>query len=160
MNSQKTALIQWTFEIIHTWHIKTFEYAKQHCDNLIVALNTNDLVKSYKHREPIDSRENKKNVIEAIRYVDKVIPAPAESPRDLIIRNDIDVYIVGDEYLEKHKDLIADLRAQGKEVIVSPRWEWCISTSLIKTRLLKEYLDSIPQQHGWNAIPWQLSQDN
>lgn len=132
------ALLQWTFEIIHAGHIKTFEYAKSFADELIVALNVNDLIRSYKKREPIDTRENKKSVIEAIRYVDKVIPATKESPLEMLIENDIDVFVVGSEFVEAHKDIIKYMEAKGKKVVVSPRREGCTSTSAIKEKLLQE----------------------
>ena len=141
------ALLQWTFEIVHAWHIKTFEFAKQHCDELIIALNSDDLVRSYKHREPIDSRDNKKKVIESLRMVDSVIPATNESPRQLLLDNSIDVYIVWDEFLEKHKDLIHELREQWKKVVVVPRWNGCTSTSNIKQKLLEEAL-LVQSKHG------------
>lgn len=133
-------LLQWTFEIIHAGHIFTFWYAKQFSDELIVALNTNDLIRSYKNREPIDTWENKKTVIEAIRYVDKVIPADNESPMQLILDNKIDIFIVGSEFVEKHKDVIKYMKDNGKKVYVSPRWDWCTSTTAIKEKLLSEYL--------------------
>jgi len=132
------ALLQWTFEIIHAGHVMTFWYAKQFADELIVALNTNDLIRSYKNREPIDTRENKKIVVEAIRYVDKVIPATEESPMQMILDNDIDIFIVWDEFVEKHKNVIKYMKDNWKKVYISPRWKWCISTSAIKEKLLSE----------------------
>jgi len=139
----KVALLQGTFEIIHCWHILTFEYARKNCDKLIIALNSSDLVRSYKHREPIDSRDNKKKVLESIRYIDEVIEANDESPLQLLKDNKIDVFVVADEFLEKHKDTIKWFKEQWWDVIVSPRRPNCTSTSEIKRRLLQEALDSM-----------------
>ena len=141
--SENRVLIQGTFEIYHSGHAMTFEYAKMYGWELIVALNTDELVRSYKKREPIDSWENKARVIKSIRFVDKVIPAPDYSPLELLKKYDIDVYVVGSEFKDSHPECIKYIEDKWWHVVVSPRRDWCTSTSEIKKKLLQEYLSQL-----------------
>ena len=46
---------------------------KKHCDYLIVGVNADDLVESYKNKRPIVPLEERAEIVRAIRYVDEVI---------------------------------------------------------------------------------------
>ena len=136
MWDKKIGLIQWTFDIIHSSHIKIFEYCKKYCDYLIVALNSNELVKKYKWKECVDTRENKAYLLESIKYIDKVIKADDESPLDMIKENNVDVFICWDEFVDKHKWVMEYMESKGWETIITPRFG--MSTSKIKQVLLRE----------------------
>lgn len=133
-------LVQWAFDIIHNWHSKVFEYAKQYCDYLIVALNTNELIATYKDSIPAQEWENKKEMLEAIRYVDKVIPATEFSPMNMLKDNDVDLFVCWDEWIDSHKEEIDYIEDKGWKVIISPRFEGCKSTTEIKQRIIDEFL--------------------
>lgn len=133
-----TVLVQGAFEILHFGHIKCLKRAKECGDFLIVALNSNALLKEYKNREPVLSYEDKRRTLEAIRYVDKVVPAHKFSPITLLKGFDVDVYVVADEWL-KTKDLeVAYMKEKGGRVVVLPRYKGVTSTSAIKAKLLDE----------------------
>ena len=72
--------------------------------------------------------------------VDKVIPATEFSPMNMLIENNIDVFICADEFMEAHAEVIARMISHGKEVVISPRRDNITSTSAIKKKLLDEYL--------------------
>ena len=135
-------LIQGTFDILNYGHIRAFELAKAQGDHLIVALNTNDLIRNYKGREPVMPWHQKKLIIEAIRHVDQVIPAPDFSPMGLLVQYDVDVYMVSPEWRDTKWDEIAYMEAKGGKVVFTRRFTG-ISTSVIKERLLKEHLSEI-----------------
>jgi len=134
----KTVLFQGAFEIIHFGHIRCLKRAKECGDQLIVALNTNALLYRYKRRKAVLSYRQKKGILEAIRYVDKVVPAHEFSPLSLLKKHKVDVYIVAEEWLTSKVEEIAYMRSKGGKVVVLPRYKGTTATSEIKRRLLDE----------------------
>ena len=136
----KTGLIQWCFDLYHSWHARTLQYCKRYCDYLIVALNTNELIPTYKDSVPSQEYKNKKEVLDSVKYVDKVIPSTEFSPMDMLKDNNVDVYICWDERVESHPEEIKYIEEKWWKIIISPRWKWCKSTTAIKETLLQEHI--------------------
>lgn len=62
------------FDIIHKGHIKLLEYCKSQGDYLVVAIDTDARVKQIKgNNRPVNKQEDRRTVLEAIRYVDEVV---------------------------------------------------------------------------------------
>lgn len=139
--AQVKVLFQGSFDILNLGHVRAFAYAKSKGDFLYVALNTDELLKSYKNRVAVMPWEHKKEIIESIRYVDKVIPAPDFSPLKLLKEYDIDVYVVGDEWVDTKEEELNYMYSKGGYAVISPRFGG-ISTREIKTILLNEHLDA------------------
>jgi glycerol-3-phosphate cytidylyltransferase len=130
-------LFQGSFDIINYGHIKAFKFAKARGDYLIVALNTNALLRKYKGRVGVMPYSHKKGIIEACKYVDEVVPAGNFSPIRLLRKYNIDVFVIAEEWADSKADEIAFMLNKGGEVIIAPRFGG-ISTSTIKDKLLKE----------------------
>lgn len=64
------------FDMFHIGHLNILRRAKEQCDYLIVGVSTDELVEHDKHKTPIIPFENRCAIVEAIRYVDKVVPQP------------------------------------------------------------------------------------
>lgn len=62
------------FDMFHIGHLNILRRAKERCDYLIVGVSTDELVQHDKNRTPIIPFENRCAIVEAIRYVDKVVP--------------------------------------------------------------------------------------
>lgn len=119
-----------TFDLLHWGHIRLLERAKSLGDYLIVATSTDEF-NALKHKEAYHSFEHRKYILEAIRYVDKVIP---ESTWDQKIEDvkkyNIDTFVMGDDWKGQF-DFLKDYC----EVIYLPRTNG-ISTSKIKHDLM------------------------
>lgn len=119
-----------TFDLLHWGHIRLLERAKSLGDYLIVATSTDEF-NALKHKEAYHSFEHRKYILEAIRYVDKVIP---ESTWDQKIEDvkkyNIDTFVMGDDWKGQF-DFLKDYC----EVIYLPRTDG-ISTSKIKHDLM------------------------
>jgi len=135
---KKIVLIQGAFEILNWGHVKAFERAKTLGDYLIVALNTNELLRDYKKREPVLPWYQKKEIIQSIKWVDEVIPAPEFSPLQLLKDYDVDVYLLTKEWEDTKLTEISYMLEKGREVNFSPRFDGVVCTSEIKRRLLAE----------------------
>lgn len=131
-----TILFQGTFRIINAGHIRAFKMCKERGGRLIIALNTDKLVRSYKKQEPVMPYDEAKAILEAIKYVDKVVPAPHFSPMDLLKKYNANVYAVGSEWIQAHQEEIKFIKENGGEVIIIPDFGLTHSSE-IKRRLLK-----------------------
>jgi glycerol-3-phosphate cytidylyltransferase len=134
-------LLQGAFDILNYGHIRAFKFAKAQGDYLIVALNTNELIREYKGREPVMPWSHKRRIIEACRYVDRVVPAREFSPLKLLKRYRVDVYVLSYEWEHTKTAEIAFIKQKGGRVCFSQRFRG-VSTSAIKATLLKEHLDA------------------
>jgi len=118
-----------TFDLLHYGHINLLKRAKQHGDYLIVALSTDEFneIKGKRCYFPFEKR---KKLVEAIRYVDLVIPEEnwEQKTRD-IQEYKVDVFVIGDDWKGKF-DYLSDYC----EVIYLKRTPE-ISTTKIKEEL-------------------------
>ncbi|EAG0142673.1 glycerol-3-phosphate cytidylyltransferase [Listeria monocytogenes] len=125
----KKVITYGTFDLLHWGHIHLLKRAKALGDYLIVAISSDEFNR-IKHKEAYHSYEHRKLIIEAICYVDEVIPENNwEQKREDIEKYGIDVFVMGDDW-EGEFDFLKEVC----EVVYLPRTEG-ISTSQIKDEL-------------------------
>lgn len=94
----KRVLTYGTFDLLHWGHIRLLERAKSLGDELIVGLSTDEF-NATKHKEAYHSYEHRKYILEAIRYVDKVIPETNwEQKISDVQKYKIDTFVIGDDW--------------------------------------------------------------
>ena len=117
-----------TFDLLHYGHINLLQRAKQLGDYLIVALSTDEFNLDQKQKKCYFTYEQRKELLEAIRYVDLVIPEINWDQKVSDMHEyHVDVFVMGDDWKGKF-DYLAD---EGVEVVYLPRTPE-ISTSQIK----------------------------
>ena len=62
------------FDMFHIGHLNIIRRAKEQCDYLIVGVTTDELCFKRKQKYPIINEKERMAIVEAIRYVDKVVP--------------------------------------------------------------------------------------
>ena len=102
------------FDMFHIGHLNILRRAKELCDYLIVGVSTDELCLSYKHKAPIIPFEERKAIIEAIRYVDQVVPQFDRDKINAWERLHFDRMFVGDDW--KGSPFFEELELQFKEV--------------------------------------------
>jgi glycerol-3-phosphate cytidylyltransferase len=125
----KKILTYGTFDLLHRGHINLLKRAKEMGDFLIVGLST-DSFNDLKNKRSFYSYEERKLVLEAIRYVDLVIPELTwEQKEQDVIDHGIDTFVMGDDWQGKFDHL-----KKQCEVVYLERTSG-ISTTQIKTNL-------------------------
>jgi len=126
----KRVITYGTFDLLHYGHINLLRRAKQLGDYLVVCLSTDEFNNKEKNKETYFGYNERKQLLEAIRYVDLVIPEKSwEQKENDIDKYEIDIFVMGDDWEGKF-----DLLKQKCEVVYLPRTEE-ISTTKIKTDL-------------------------
>lgn len=74
MKKYKVGYTTGVFDLFHIGHLNILRRAKEQCEYLIVGVSTDALVKEYKHNTPIIPYNERIAIVEAIKYVDKVVP--------------------------------------------------------------------------------------
>lgn len=133
----KIVLLQGAFEILNAGHVQVFRRCRAQGDKLIVALNTNRLLKKYKGRDAVLPYEQKKKILEAIRWIDKVVPAHRPADAALLDQHNVDVYCLSREWEETHRAEIAHMKKRGGKVFFTHDYK-VIRTRQIKKALLQE----------------------
>ena len=125
----KKILTYGTFDLLHFGHINLLSRAKDLGDYLIVGLSTDEFNKG-KNKQAYHSFENRKLILESIRFVDEVIPENTWDQKiQDVIKHDIDIFVMGDDWKGKF-----DFLKEYCEVVYLPRTIG-ISTSQIKDDL-------------------------
>ncbi len=138
----KRILTYGTFDLLHYGHIRILKRAKELGDYLVVALSTDEF-NATKGKKAYHSYETRKKMLEAIRYVDLVIPENNWEQKIQDIKDyKIDVCVMGSDwagsdkfdYLKEYCDVVFLERTPG------------ISTSQIKNDLqLQDEIDGVDQ---------------
>ena len=117
-----------TFDLLHYGHINLLRRAKEQGDYLIVALSTDEFNWNEKKKKCYFSYEQRKQLLEAIRYVDLVIPEESwEQKREDIHLYHVDTFVIGNDWEGKFDFL----KEEGAEVVYLERTP-DISTTTIK----------------------------
>ncbi len=84
--------------MFHIGHLNILRRAKEKCDYLIVGVSTDECVESYKHKTPIIPYEQRAAIVEAIKYVDEVVPQTTMDKIEFLKHHHFDVLFHGDEW--------------------------------------------------------------
>lgn len=133
INGKTVVYTSGTFDMLHANHLKMIEYARALGDILIVGVNTDELVASYKS-QPIIPFEQRIALVKALRYPDIVIPQKSLDHTDKVKKLRFDVFVVGDDWTGKY-DYLQDL---GVDVVYFPYGEG-VSSSSLKRRIYDNY---------------------
>ena len=91
------------FDLLHAGHIKMLEDAKNQCDYLICGLQVDPTLDRPEKNKPIQTVVERYIQLEAVRYVDEIVPYVTEADlEDILSMYDIHVRILGEEYRDKN----------------------------------------------------------
>ena len=119
-----------TFDLLHYGHINLLRRARELGDYLIVVLSTDEFNWREKHKKCYFTYAERKLMLEAIRYVDLVVPEENwEQKNTDVVKYGADIFVIGDDWKGKF-----DFLKDKCEVVYLPRTPE-ISTTQIKATL-------------------------
>ena len=126
----KKVITYGTFDLLHYGHINLLRRARALGDYRVVVLSTDEFNWNEKHKKCYFTYEQRTQMLEAIRYVDLVVPEENwEQKKTDVAKYGIDVFVMGDDWKGKF-----DFLKDQCEVVYLPRTPE-ISTSQIKESL-------------------------
>lgn len=132
MKKYKIGYTQGVYDMFHIGHLNLINNAKKYCDYLIVAVNSDELVRSYKNKTPIINQEERRYIIENIKAVDKAVIAESLDKTVQLEKYNFDAIFIGDDWKgnsrwEKTRE---ELSKMGIDVIFLPHTNGICSTDL------------------------------
>lgn len=127
-----------SFDLFHIGHLNILKKAKEHCDYLIVGLNSDETMLRCKNKLPIIPYSERKQILEAIKYVDEVIkvecPQKDSKADDWKYRTSADIVFSGDDHSSspEWQELINYKKEHGGKVIFFPYTKSTSSTLIRK----------------------------
>jgi len=143
MKKYKVGYTTGVFDLFHVGHLNILKRAKEQCEYLIVGISTDELVKEYKKKVPIIPYAERVAIVEAIRYVDKVVPQMNRDKLAAYHEIQFDVMFVGDDWKNSpiFSETEKELKKFGKSVVYFPYTNSKSTTSIV--RFIRGEFDSI-----------------
>jgi len=95
-----------TFDLFHTGHVELLEYCRRLAGEegkVFVSLNSDHFVKEFKGKSPVMSYDERKDVLEACKYVDEVIlNIGGRDSKQTVIAVNPDIIVIGMDWLNKN----------------------------------------------------------
>ena len=132
MKKYKVGYTTGVFDMFHIGHLNILKAAKEQCDYLIVGVSTDEVVKDYKNKTPIIPFEERIAIVDAIKYVDKVVPQTSMNKMDAWNELKFDVLFHGSDWKnsDMYNKIIADFAEVGVDVVFLPHTAGISSTML------------------------------
>lgn len=124
------------YDMFHIGHLNIIRRAKEQCEYLIVGVSTDECVQSYKNKTPIISYEERAAIVQAIRYVDEVVPQTSMNKLEFLKKRHFDVMFHGDEWkgTELYNKYEEEFAKYGAKI------EYLTHTDGISSTILREKL--------------------
>lgn len=132
MKRYKCGYTQGVFDMFHIGHLNLINQAKEYCDSLIVGVNSDALVKSYKNKIPVISEGDRRKIVENIKAVDLAVIADTLDKVEMHRMLKFDAVFIGDDWKNDPRwiDTEQKLAVYGVDVVYLPYTKDISSTLL------------------------------
>lgn len=126
------------FDMFHIGHLNILKRAKEQCEYLIVGVTTDDLCDKRKHKRPIICEADRVAIVEAIKYVDKVVLQSDMDKLRPVKELGVDAVFVGSDWkgTDAWNEYEKEFAAVGCSVVYLDHTDG-ISSSILRERLNK-----------------------
>ena len=138
MRKYKIGYTTGVYDMFHIGHLNILKRAKEQCDYLIVGVTTDELCFKRKDKYPIICEKDRMAIVEAIRYVDKVVPQVDMDKLKVVKELHADAVFVGSDWkgTEAWNQYEKDFAAVGCSVVYLDHTDG-ISSSILRDKLGK-----------------------
>lgn len=133
---------QGVFDMFHVGHLNLLNNARSRCDYLIVGVNSDELVESYKQKTPVVCQEFRKTIVENIKAVDEAHIVDTLDKLEVLKDITFDMVFIGDDWKgsERWSATQESLKAHGVEVVFLP-YTQNVSSTLLRSRKAEKVED-------------------
>lgn len=126
------------YDMFHIGHLNILRRAKELCETLVVGVSTDELVQEYKHKTPVIPYAERAAIVEAIRYVDRVVPQTSMDKLAAWEELHFNAVFHGDDWKGSalYNKIEEDFRARGVDMVFLPHTAG-ISSTMITEKLKK-----------------------
>lgn len=127
-------LVNGVWDLLHIGHLNILERAKKLNGTVIVGVNTDNWVFSYKQRNAVFPYEERRRLVLALECVDKAVPHHAMDETEIFEKYKIDALVVGSDWgkFPKQKQIKIYLKQTGRKLVVFPYTKGISTTEIIK----------------------------
>ena len=132
MKKYKIGYTQGVFDMFHIGHLNLINRAKEQCDYLIVGVNSDDLVKTYKKKETVIKEQKRAEIVRNLKAVDECIIVDTLDKMPLCRQLGFNAVFIGDDWFGNPRWMQTkdDLAKIGVDVVFLPHTEGVSSTIL------------------------------
>ena len=136
MKKYKIGYTTGVFDMFHVGHLNILRRAKEQCDYLIVGVSTDELVEHDKHKTPIIPFADRVRIVQAIRYVDQVVPQPNKDKFVAWQSLHFDAMFVGSDWqgTSQWDQFEQQFRPIGVDIVYLPHTDG-ISSTLLREKI-------------------------
>ena len=132
MKKYKIGYTTGVFDLFHIGHLNIIKRAKEQCEYLIVGVSTDELVLTYKNKKPVIPFEQRIAIVDALKYVDEVVPQVTMDKLQAWGKYKFDAIFHGDDW--KGSSMYNDIESQfaklGVDVVFIPHTDGVSSTDI------------------------------
>ena len=134
MKKYKVGYTQGVYDMFHIGHLNLLNNARELCEHLIVGVNSDELVKQYKHKLPVIPEEERRLIVANIKAVDACEIVDTLDKVENYKRFHYDAVFIGDDWKGNARWMQTekDLAPYGVDVIYRPHTQGVCSTELRK----------------------------
>lgn len=127
-----TGYVPGGFDLFHIGHLNILRAARARCDRLVVGVATDNSLRTMKGRDPVIPHSERMEIIESLRFVDRVVPDHSQDKTVAWRSTPFDVLFKGTDWrdTEKGRQLEAEMAAVGARIIYLPYTPSTSSTML------------------------------
>jgi len=137
MKKYKIGYTTGVFDMFHIGHLNILRKSKEMCEILIVGVSTDELTYDEKGKLPTINYEQRSQIVEAIKYVDQVVPQEILNKYIAWEKYKFDVIFHGDDFkgTDMYNEVEIQLKKVGVDVIYFP-YTKDVSSTIIKGKIL------------------------
>ena len=139
--SQKPYKVGYTtgvYDMFHIGHLNLIKRAKEQCEYLIVGVTTDDLCIQRKGKKPIICEKHRMEIVDAIQYVDRVVPQSDMDKLKAVRQYGVDAVFVGSDWkgTDSWRRYETEFATEGCDVVYLDYTDG-ISSSILRERMNK-----------------------
>lgn len=124
------------YDMFHIGHLNILKRAKKQCQYLIVGVTTDDLCYQRKNKYPIICEKERMEIVNAVKYVDEVVPQKTMNKLEAVRKYHVDAVFVGSDWkgTEIWNEYEKELASEGCDVVYLDHTDG-ISSTVLRERL-------------------------